>query len=91
MKTIIIAEAGVNHNGSLKKALRMVDVAASSKADFIKFQTFVPSELCQKKFGLANYQKKGSRLKSQLEMLNSLSLSFDEFKIIKNRGKKKKN
>ena len=39
---------------------------------------------------LANYQKKGSRLKSQLEMLNSLSLSFDEFKIIKNRCKKKK-
>ena len=58
MKTIIIAEAGVNHNGSLKKALKMVDIASRAKADFIKFQTFIPSELCQTKANLAEYQKK---------------------------------
>ena len=58
MKTIIIAEAGVNHNGDLNKALKMVDVASKAKADYIKFQTFIPNELCQKKFGQANYQKK---------------------------------
>jgi len=90
MRSIIIAEAGVNHNGSLKKALKMVDVAASAKADFVKFQTFIPSELCQKNFGLAHYQKKNTKAKSQFEMLKSLSLSFREFQIIKNRCKKKK-
>ena len=58
MKTIIIAEAGVNHNGSLKNALKMVKVASKSKADFIKFQTFIPENLCQKNFDLADYQKK---------------------------------
>ena len=42
-KTIIIAEAGVNHNGSLKKAIEMIDVAAEAKADFIKFQHTNPS------------------------------------------------
>ena len=87
MKTIIIAEAGVNHNGDLNKALKMVDVASKAKADYIKFQTFIPNELCQKKFGQANYQKKVLK-KSQLEMLNALKLTFQEFKIIKNRCKK---
>ena len=89
MKPIIIAEAGVNHNGSLKKALKMVDIAANAKADFIKFQTFIPSELCQKNFGLAPYQKKNSKSKSQLDMLKSLSLTFKEFLLIKNRCKKR--
>ena len=90
MKTIIIAEAGVNHNGDLNKALKMVDVASKAKADYIKFQTFIPNELCQKKFGQANYQKKSFKKKSQLEMLNALKLTFQEFKTIKNRCKKKK-
>ena len=48
MKTIIIAEAGVNHNGSLKLALKLVDYAAKAKADFIKFQTYSTNELVQK-------------------------------------------
>tara|TARA_B100000579_G_C22748226_1_gene812673 strand:+ start:223 stop:1221 length:999 start_codon:yes stop_codon:yes gene_type:complete len=89
MKTIIIAEAGVNHNGNLKKALKMVDIASKAKADYIKFQTFIPTDLCQKKFGLADYQKKSFKKKSQFEMLNSLKLSFKDFKIIKKRCKKK--
>lgn len=83
MKTIIIAEAGVNHNGSLKNALKMVKVASESKADFIKFQTFIPENLCQKDFDLADYQKKNIKKKDQLQMLKSLSLSFDDFKRIK--------
>ena len=90
MKTIIIAEAGVNHNGSLKKALKMVDISANAKADFIKFQTFVPEYLSGSKLGLAQYQKKNLKYSSQLEMLKKLSLSFSEFKKIKKRCEKKK-
>ena len=52
MKTIIIAEAGVNHNGSLKLALKLVDYAAKAKADFIKFQraTRTPGSASQMPF-----------------------------------------
>jgi sialic acid synthase SpsE len=57
-KVIVIAEAGVNHNGSIKKALKMIDVAAQSGADFVKFQTFEPFALTDISLGLANYQKK---------------------------------
>ena len=56
-KTIVIAEAGVNHNGNLKLALKLVDIAAKSKADYIKFQTFFTNDLVQKKIGLAKYHK----------------------------------
>ena len=56
-KTFIIAEAGVNHNGSLSRSLKMVDVAKNSGADAIKFQTFDASELSIKNAPLANYQK----------------------------------
>ena len=62
MKTIIIAEAGVNHNGDLKKALKMVNIAARANADFIKFQTFIPENLAQSKLGLAKYPKKTSEI-----------------------------
>lgn len=85
MKTIIIAEAGVNHNGDLKKALKMVNIAARANADFIKFQTFIPENLAQSKLGLAQYQKKQVKYSSQLEMLKKLSLSFSDFKKIKKR------
>ena len=45
MKTFVIAEAGVNHNGSLKKAMKLVDIAAKANVDAIKFQTFLPGEI----------------------------------------------
>ena len=80
MKTIIIAEAGVNHNGDLKKALKMVNIAARANADFIKFQIFIPENLAQSKLGLAKYQKKQVKYSSQLEMLKKLSLSFSDFR-----------
>ena len=47
-KVFIIGEAGVNHNGSLKKAIKLVDVAVKAKVDAIKFQTFLPGELTGK-------------------------------------------
>ena len=57
-KTIIIAEAGVNHNGSLKIAKKLIDVASRAKADYVKFQSF-KSELVFSKFTpKAEYQKK---------------------------------
>ena len=46
-KTIIIAEAGTNHNGSLKLAKKLIDVAADAKADFVKFQTSIPHYIFQ--------------------------------------------
>lgn len=84
-KTIIIAEAGVNHNGKINEALKLVDIAAKSKADYVKFQTFITDDLVQKKIGLAKYQRKNlSGIKSQYEMLKKLELSkADHKKIIK--------
>ena len=73
MKTIIIAEAGVNHNGSISKALKLVDYAAKAKADYIKFQTYVTEDLVQKKLQLANYQKNIQNTNSQFTLLKNMS------------------
>ena len=56
--TIIIAEAGINHNGSINIAKEMIDVASKAGADFVKFQTFKSENLVTKKAKLAEYQKK---------------------------------
>ena len=89
-KVTVIAEAGVNHNGLLKNALKMVDVASKAGADYIKFQTFDPKSLANSNLGLAKYQKKNSGQNSHLKMLSKLSLSEKEFRKILNRCKKKK-
>ena len=60
MSVFIIAEAGVNHNGSLKIAKKLIDVAAKSGADAIKFQSFVASNLVTKNAEKADYQKRTS-------------------------------
>lgn len=79
-KTIIIAEAGVNHNGSIIMARQMVDAAANAGIDYIKFQTFKASSLVNRSAGQAEYQKKNiGKVESQLEMLSQLELSFDSF------------
>ncbi len=57
-KVIIIAEAGVNHNGSLRIAKKLVDKALEAKADYIKFQTFKAESISIKNALKANYQKK---------------------------------
>ncbi len=84
-KTIIIAEAGVNHNGNINLALKQVDIASKARADYIKFQTYCTDELVQKKVGLARYQKKNLNSKStQYKLLKRLELSeTDHLKIIK--------
>ena len=90
-KVVVIAEAGVNHNGSLKKALKMVDIASNSGADYIKFQTFDPKSLANSSLGLAQYQRENSKNNNHLKMLSKLSLLEKDFKKIISRCKKKKN
>lgn len=84
MRVMIIAEAGVNHNGSLALAKKMVDAAKDAGADYIKFQTFIPRELVAKDAKKAEYQKETTGTgESQQEMLEKLALTFDNFKELK--------
>lgn len=78
--TIIIAEAGVNHNGSIELAKQLVDKAVEAGVDYIKFQTFKAANLVTKSAQQADYQKKniGGGDSSQYQMLKRLELSREE-------------
>lgn len=78
--TIIIAEAGVNHNGSLELAKQLVREAANAGVDYIKFQTFHADKCVSKYAEKAEYQKNntGRPAESQLEMVKKLELSEDD-------------
>lgn len=81
--TTVIAEAGVNHNGQLDLAIELVDCAAESGANFIKFQTYRAEALASKRAKKAAYQKRSTNPNdSQLQMLQRLELSFDDHKVI---------
>lgn len=85
MNTYIIAEAGVNHNGSFEIAKQLVDVAKKSGADAVKFQTFKAENLVTNDAKQANYQVENlGEATSQFEMLKKLELSYDEFIQLKN-------
>ena len=91
MKVIVIAEAGVNHNGNLKIAKKLVDVAKLARADYVKFQSFSHNKLVTNKAAKANYQKSNSnRSETQTEMLKKLELSIKEHSKLINYCKKKK-
>ena len=78
-KLIIIAEAGVNHNGSLSKALELIDLAAEAKADYVKFQTFKSEKVASRFAVKAEYQKKTTgEADTQLDMIRKLELSQDD-------------
>lgn len=90
-KVIIIAEAGVNHNGSLRIAKKLVDKAVEAKADFIKFQTFNAGSIATIKSSKANYQKKNSsKSETQLQMLKKLELNEKKLRSIYSYCKNKK-
>lgn len=78
MKTLIIAEAGVNHNGDLDMARRLVEVAAEAGVDFVKFQTFQAAKLVTRQAAKAEYQRQSTDAEeSQYEMIRRLELTPD--------------
>lgn len=88
--TFIIAEAGVNHNGSIELAKKLIDVASSCGCDAVKFQTFKSENLVSKIAQKADYQKQTTDSdESQLEMIKKLELSYDDFKELQKYCNKK--
>ena len=83
----IIAEAGVNHNGQLKIAYDLIDIAADAGANAVKFQTFNASTLTSSSVPKAEYQKKFTgKSESQMEMLKKLELPYEWHQDLKNRA-----
>lgn len=82
-RTLIIAEAGVNHNGSIEIAKQLIDVAAEAGVDYVKFQTFSADRLVSKEATMAEYQQNNMhKVTTQHEMLKKLELSLDQHKIL---------
>ena len=75
MKVFVIAEAGVNHNGSIKIAKKLIDVASNAGADAVKFQTFKAKNLATKNSKKASYQKNINSKENQFDMLKRLELN----------------
>ena len=82
--TLIIAEAGVNHNGSIELAKKLVEKAKEAGVDYIKFQTFKASKLVTKAAKQAEYQQRntGGQTNSQYQMLKKLELSSGEHEVL---------
>jgi N,N'-diacetyllegionaminate synthase len=79
-RTFIIAEAGVNHNGSFDMALKLIEIAVEAKVDAVKFQTWKTELLLTKEADLAEYQKDTSHnFQNQYDLVKDLELSIDEF------------
>lgn len=83
-KIIIIAEAGVNHNGSLELAKQLVKKAYEAGVDYVKFQTFKSEKVVSKNAKKAEYQieNTGKKEESQLEMVKKLELSYEDHQIL---------
>ncbi len=77
-KVFIIAEAGVNHNGSIELAYKLIDIAVEAGADAVKFQTFKAENLVTKSADKADYQKQTTdESESQFDMIKKLELDID--------------
>jgi N,N'-diacetyllegionaminate synthase len=89
MKTLIIAEAGVNHNGGLKMAKQLVAVAAKAGADLVKFQSFITEKSISIQAPKADYQKIGTDVsETQYEMVRKLELSRADHEVLIEECKK---
>ena len=86
----IIAEAGVNHNGKIELAKKLIDIAINAEADAVKFQTVKAENLVIKGMGIADYAKKniGKNI-TQLEMIKNLELKYEDFERLKDYCGKK--
>jgi N-acetylneuraminate synthase len=85
----IIAEAGVNHNGDIRLAKKLVRIAAAAKADAVKFQTWITDEVVTETAAKAAYQIQGaSGTGTQYEMLKKLELDFEDFVALKEYSEK---
>jgi len=83
MSVLIIAEAGVNHNGDMELATRLIDVAADAGADLVKFQTFTAERLATQSAPKADYQNQTTdRVESQFAMLKQLELSMQMHEVL---------
>lgn len=83
-KCLIIAEAGVNHNGDLNTALKLCDAAKEAGADVVKFQTWKTEAIITKTVAQAEYQQENTGVQeSQFDMLKRLELSYEDFRKIK--------
>ena len=89
-KLFIIAEIGVNHNGNIQNAIRLIDKAVEAKCNAVKFQTFNPSKLLKKNTRLASYQSKNTKFSNMYDMIKKYTLSYDQFNILKKYCDKKK-
>ena len=91
MSTLVIAEAGVNHNGSLEKAKKMISVAKKAGANYIKFQAYKTEYLVSKKAKKAKYQiNKKNKTETQFKMLKKFEFSPADFKLLFKFCKNKK-
>jgi N,N'-diacetyllegionaminate synthase len=90
-RVLIIAEAGVNHNGDLEKALALIDAAAQAGADYVKFQTFKADKIVNRSAQKADYQKKNMQGEgdTQYEMLKKLEMGDDWYAVLIDRCKEK--
>jgi N,N'-diacetyllegionaminate synthase len=90
-KVVIIAEAGVNHNGDLQKALDLIEAAAVARVDYVKFQTFKAETLVNRSAQKADYQIKNMSGESdtQFEMLKKLEMGLDWYDVLIQRCQEK--
>ena len=90
-RVLIIAEAGVNHNGNLENAFKLIDAAVEAGVDYVKFQTFKSENLVSKAAKKADYQiqNTGNSTDSQYEMLKKLELSHEKHELLIDYCKRK--
>ena len=88
--TKLIFEIGVNHNGSLKIAKKLILIASKLKADFVKFQGFQAKNIASKQTLMPTYQKKYSKEKNKFDLLKKYEFDLNQFKELNLYAKKKK-